>query len=286
MSTQLFDPVGYKAGQRRDWTEAAAGWRKWWEPLEAALAPVGNRLIELAAIRPGHRVLDIATGIGEPALTAARVVGPGGTVVGTDISPGMLEVARARATDLGIENVEFHEMDAEALDLPEGSFNAVLCRFGLMFLPNLEQALGGIRRLLVPGGDFAASTWGPPDRNPMNAATFAAIARVLELPPPAPGTPGIFSLADADKLAGRVQGAGFIDVRTETLPVRSEFESLEAYIRFLQDVGAPIHNLLAGESRERRSEVWEAVAEANRTFVGADERLYLSGESILVRGRR
>jgi SAM-dependent methyltransferase len=286
MSTQLFDPVGYKAGQRRDWTEAAAGWRKWWQALETALGPVGDRLIELAAIRPGHRVLDVATGIGEPALTAAGVVGSSGRVVGTDISPGMLGVARARATDLGIKNAEFHEMDAEALDLPEGTFNAVLCRFGLMFLPNVEQALGGIRRLLVPGGGFAASTWGPPDRNPMNAATFAAIARVLQLPPPAAGTPGIFSLADGADLARRVQAAGFVDLHTETLAVRSEFESLEAYVRFLQDVAAPIRKLLAGESRERRSEVWEAVADANREFVGHDGRFYLSGESLLVRGRR
>lgn len=286
MSTQTFDPAAYKAGQRRDWTEAAEGWRKWWRPLEAALGPVGDRLIQLAAVRAGHRVLDVATGIGEPAVTAARLVGPAGRVVGTDISPGMLAVARERAAELGLGNVEFHEMDAEALDLPESSFDAVLCRFGLMFLPDVDRTLVGIRRLLVPGGRLAASVWGPPERYPMATAAFGAVARVLELPPPAPGTPGMFSLADGDALAGRFRAAGFADVHTETLIVRIEFDSLDESMRFLQEVAAPINNLLADETPERRAQVWRAVAEANEQFVGADGRLQASGESILVGGRR
>jgi SAM-dependent methyltransferase len=286
MSTQTFDPAAYKAGQRRDWTEAAEGWRKWWRPLEAALGPVGDRLIQLAAVRPGHRVLDVATGIGEPAVTAARLVGPAGRVVGTDISPGMLAVARERAAELGLGNVEFHEVDAEALDLPESSFDAVLCRFGLMFLPDVDRTLVGIRRLLVPGGRLAASVWGPPERYPMATAAFGAVARVLELPPPAPGTPGMFSLADGDALAGRFRAAGFADVHTETLIVRIEFDSLDESMRFLQEVAAPINNLLADETPERRAQVWRAVAEANEKFVGADGRLQGTGESILVGGRR
>jgi enediyne biosynthesis protein CalE5 len=286
MSTQTFDPAAYKAGQRRDWTEAAEGWRKWWRPLEAALGPVGDRLIQLAAVRPGHRVLDVATGIGEPAVTAARLVGPAGRVVGTDISPGMLAVARERAAELGLGNIEFHEMDAEVLDLPESSFDAVLCRFGLMFLPDVDRTLAGIRQLLVPGGRLAASVWGPPERYPVATAAFGAVARVLELPTPAPGTPGMFSLADGDELAGRFRAAGFADVQTETLVVRLEFDSLDEYMRFLQEVAAPINNLLADQSPERRAQVWRAVAEANEQFVGADGRLQGTGESILVGGRR
>lgn len=286
MSTQTFDPAAYKAGQRRDWTEAAEGWRKWWRRLEAPFGPVGDRLIQLATVGPGHRVLDVATGIGEPAVTAARLVGPAGRVVGTDISPGMLEVARERAAEIGLGNVEFHEMDAEAPDLPESSFDAVLCRFGLMFLPDVDRTLVGIRRLLVPGGRFVASVWGPPERYPVVAVAFGAVARVLELPAPAPGTPGIFSLADGDELAGRFRAAGFADVQTETLIVRFEFDSLDEYILFLQEVAAPINNLLADESPERRAQVWRAVGEATEQFVGADGRLQASGESILVGGRR
>jgi SAM-dependent methyltransferase len=155
-----------------------------------------------------------------------------------------------------------------------------------MFLPNVDRALEGVRRLLLPGGRFAASVWGPPERVPMNSVTVAALARVLELPPPASGTPGLFSLADADALAGRFRAAGFADVQTETLLVRAEFESLQEYILFLREVAAPIQNLLAGERPERGSEVWHAVTEANEQFVGADGALHLTGESILVAGRR
>jgi SAM-dependent methyltransferase len=198
----------------------------------------------------------------------------------------MLAVARERAAELGLGNVEFHEMDAEALDLPESSFDAVLCRFGLMFLPDVDRALVGVRRLLVPGGRFVASVWGPPDRYPMATVAFGAVARVLELPPPGPGTPGMFSLADGDALAGRFRAAGFADVHTETLLVRAEFESLEEYILFLQEIAAPINNLLADASPERRAQVWGAVAEANEQFVGVDGRLQGKGESILVGGRR
>lgn len=287
MSTKTFDPIAYKAAQRRDWTDAASGWRKWWKPLEEALAPAGDRLVELAGIRRGQRVLDVATGVGEPAITAARVVGPTGAVVGTDISPGMLEIARERAAGLGLDNVEFYEMDAEALDFPEGSFDAVLCRFGLMFLPDVDAALRDVRRLPAPRGRFAASVWGPPERVPMNSVILGAVARELELAPPAPGTPGLFALADADALAGRLRAAGFAEVQAETLVVRLEVGSLDEYVRFLQDVAAPINNLLANETPERRSRVWRAVAgAANERFVGADGRLHLSGESVLVAGRR
>jgi hypothetical protein len=155
-----------------------------------------------------------------------------------------------------------------------------------MFLPDVDRTLVGIRRLLVPGGRFAASVWGPPDRVLMNSVTLGAVARVLELPPPAPGTPGLFSLADADALAGKLRATGFADVHTETLLVRFEFDSLEEYVLFLQEVAAPINNLLADESPERRAQVWRAVGEANEQFVGADGRLHGSGESILVGGRR
>jgi ubiquinone/menaquinone biosynthesis C-methylase UbiE len=286
MSTGSFDPAAYKAGQRKDWTGAAGGWRKWWKTLEAAFRPVGDRLVQLAAVRAGHHVLDVATGIGEPAVTASLVVGPAGRVVATDLSPGMLEIARERAADLGLGNIEFREMDAEALDLPGGTFDAALCRFGLMFLPDVDRALGGIWRLLVPGGRFAASVWGEPDRVPFLSVTMSTITRELDLPPPLPGAPGLFSLADGDKLASRFEAVGFAELHTETLQVVMEYASLDEYIQFVRDVSAPIKNLLADVTPERKAEVWRAVAEAHEGSVGANGRLRLSGETILVAGRR
>ena len=135
MTTPPFDPVQYKTTQRQEWDSASSGWNKWWSLIEQAMQPASDRLVALAELQPGQRVLDVATGIGEPAVTAARRVGPGGQVVGTDLSSEMLIIARERVSALGLKNLTFRQVDAEALDFPENSFDAVLCRFGLMFLP-------------------------------------------------------------------------------------------------------------------------------------------------------
>jgi enediyne biosynthesis protein CalE5 len=166
MSTPAFDPLQYKALQRHEWGVSAAGWQRHWAIWERAAQHVNVRLIELAHVDAGHRVLDIATGLGEPACTAARRVGPTGWVVATDVSPQMLALAQEGASMLGLQNMEFREMDAEEPDLPAHTFQAVLCRWGLMFLPHLAPALSKLRRLLVPGGRFAAIVWGPPERAP------------------------------------------------------------------------------------------------------------------------
>ncbi len=285
MASRAFDPATYKAGQRRDWNRAAEGWRRWWKPIEAMLAQMSDRLIQLTALRPGERVLDVATGVGEPALRAAAIVGAEGRVVGTDIAPEMLQIARERAEESGLDNVEFLEMDAEDLDFPQSSFDVVLCRFGLMFLSDVERALRGVRRVLVPGGRFAASVWGPPERVPMNSVTLGAIAQTLELPPQPPGTPGVFALAEAGRLEQVVLNAGFADVATETMDLRIAFPSVDDYVNYLKDISAPIRDLLQGEPPELREKVWQAVAEANMQFVDADGELHLSGESILVSAR-
>lgn len=286
MTTTTFAAERYKAAQRTDWDAAAQGWRTWGENLEAAFGPVGRRLIELAGIRAGYAVLDVATGIGEPALTAAGLVGSSGTVVATDLAPGMIGIARDRAAARGLANVVFYEMDAEELDLPERSFDAVLCRFGLMFLPDVDRALASCYRVLVPGGRIAASVWGSPDRVPMSAATFGAVARTLQLPPPPPGSPGVFALADAAALQGRFEAAGFTGVRSETSRVEMEFRSVEEMVAYLTDVAAPIHNLLKHEPPERRQAVWAAIADANRQFVGDDGRVHLWGDAFLLSGSR
>lgn len=285
MATQTFDAVKYKAGQRQDWTTASAGWKKWWRTLERALTPVSQRMVELAEIRSGQRVLDVATGIGEPALTAARLVGPSGHITATDIAPGMLEVATERAKEEGLTNVEFREVDAEAIDFPEGSFDAVLCRFGLMFLPNLAGSLGAIHRVLSDRGHLAAAVWGPPERH-FGAVTMGTIARELQLPPPPPGTPNIFRLSDRTALEKSLGEAGFEDVRTEPLKVNIEFASVDEYIGFLQETSPPITSLLANQSAQRKREVWQAVAEANRQFVTAGGIVRLEAESVLVAARR
>ena len=145
---QAFNSEDFKAQQRQMWDNAAAGWQTWWETIERGAQKVSDKIVELAEIKPGDKVLDIATGIGEPAVTAARKVMPDGKVVATDISPQMLANAKTRAKSLGLDGIiEFRESDGEKLDLlePRARFDAILSRWGLMFFPNLPAALVRIK---------------------------------------------------------------------------------------------------------------------------------------------
>ena len=137
--------------------DGARSWAKWFHIMEAAAGPLSEHMVELAGVAPGGRVLDIATGVGEPAVSAARRAGPEGSVLATDLSADMLAHGRQRAEDLGLSNITFQEMDAQALDLSEDSFDAVLCRWGLMFVDDLDAALAGIRGCLKPGSEFGCS---------------------------------------------------------------------------------------------------------------------------------
>ena len=215
-----FDPVEFKENIRKEWRSAAGGWRRWLDVVEA---PEGGQrhsaeLIALAELRPGASVLDVGGGYGEPSLTAARVVGPEGHVVCTDISEEMLATARDRADEAGITNVEFIARDAEDLDYDDETFDAVISRATLMFLPDVAGTLRRLHGFLRPGGRLAASVWGPISAVQF-AAAFPVVAQELELPPPPPGQPGAFALSDPARLAALVTEAGFRDVETGTVPV-------------------------------------------------------------------
>src|SRR5436190_18633830 len=136
MEAKTIDPTEFRDTQRKQWDGSATGWKKWVDEMTAATQPVSDRLVELAGITPGSRVLDVAAGYGEPALTAARKAGPDGHVVATDISTEMLAFGRERAAAAGAANLEFVESEASALDLPEGSFDAAVSRWALIFEPD------------------------------------------------------------------------------------------------------------------------------------------------------
>ncbi|MEW6544602.1 MAG: methyltransferase domain-containing protein [Nitrospirota bacterium] len=286
MSIKPFDPVQYKAAQKQDWSNVAAGWKKWWKTMEQSARPASDRLVELAALKPGHQVLDVATGIGEPAVTAARKVGPTGQVIATDQAPQMLAIGRERAAELGLANVEFREADAETLDFVQQSFDAILSRWGLMFLPNLSGALTRMHRLLKPGGRLAAAVWGPPPKVPFISLAMGTVRQQLQLPPPPPDVPGPFSLADVGVLERAFAQAGFREVRSEPLVLTFEWPSAEDYTRFQQDIAAPILALVAKEPPERQAAVWRAITEAARQHAGADGRVRMAGEAICVVAQR
>lgn len=286
MSTQSFNPSQYKAGQRQEWDSAAAGWEKWWEPIEKAAQKVSDRMVDLAGIRPGHHVLDIATGVGEPAVTAARRVGPQGRVVGTDLSSGMLAIAETRASALGLRNVEWRQIDAEELDYPENTFDAALCRWGLMFLPNLPVALGRVRRLLKPDARLVASVWSVPPKVPMVSLAMGVIQRMLQLPPPPPTVPGVFSLAAPGAVERAFAEAGFRDVQLEATEMILEMPSTQAYVSELRDVAPPLRAMLAQQPAQRQEDVWQAIAQAAQQHAQPDGTLRMANETMIAVGRR
>jgi enediyne biosynthesis protein CalE5 len=286
-ASELFDPVAFKEAQRSDWQSAASGWRKWHDVLEAEVGGqvVSRNLVELAGLGPGDNVLDVATGYGEPALTAARTVLPGGRVMAIDIAADLLAFGRERVRNAGLDNVEFVEADAEALRFPDETFDAILSRQGLQFLPDVPGTLERLHSMLKRDGRLAATVWGPLDTVQF-AMPIPIIFTELKLPPPTPGRPGPFALADAGMLTQLVADAGFQDVQTGTMTVIYETASREDLTRWIRDVAPPIVNLVTGQSPEVQERIWRAVTDAWAPLTTSDGRVRTQNQVIWVAATR
>jgi len=284
MSIQSFDPNLYKDRQRRLWDSVADGWEKWWPAQEEMLQCVSDRLVDLAGILPGHLVLDVGTGIGEPAITAGRRVGPAGYVVATDQSRQMLAVAQKRADTYGLENLEFREMDAERIKFPDGSFDSILSRFSLMFLPALFSFLTKTRRMLAPGGRFAASVWGVASKVPMASLAFDLAREMFHLPPPPAEAPSLFGLAGG-ALERALSHSGFTDVHAEEMTCTLKLSSAETLVQFLRDVNVPLVAMLENQSAGQQAEYWQALATAAQAYTAQDGSINLPNTVICAVGR-
>ena len=232
-----FNPINLNLNNARCGIIAAAGWQTWWETIERGAQKVSDKIVELAEIKAGDKVLDIATGIGEPAVTGARKVMPNGKVIAIDISPQMLAIAKTRTASLGLDGImEFRESDGEKIDLPDqtAKFDAVLSRFGLMFFPNLPSALVKIRHLLITNGRLSAAVWSTPSKVPLIDLASGTVRKQINAPPPPPGTPGPFALADAETLKQLFSQAGFKDIKVDTFQITFEFDSPESYTKHIQ----------------------------------------------------
>jgi SAM-dependent methyltransferase len=284
---RAFDPIAFKRKTRQEWNDAADGWRRWCHVVEGKDGGQhhSTKLVELARVRSGASVLDVGGGYGEPSLTAARVVGPKGRVVCTDISPGLLAFARERAREAGLGNVEFIEADAEQLDFEKESFDAIVSRALLMFLPDVPGTLRRLRSFLKPGGRLAASVWGDKSRVPF-ATAGSIIADELGLPPPPPGLPGIFALADQRRLERFAREAGFQDVETGTTAVIFETETPAQFTEFIREVAPPFSVLLKDQTPDARARIWGKVTEAYGRFADATGRVRTTNEAVWVAGTK
>jgi len=282
MSNQTTEAERINREQREFWNSSAPGWKQMWSMLERAGQHVSQRLVELARVESGQRVLDIATGSGEPAVTAARKVGPSGLVVATDQSPAMLDLARERAAALGLRNMKFVETSAEELAVDERNFDATLCRWGLMFVGDLDAAVRRIRQLLAPGAHFATAVWGPSQKVPMISLGDDAVRELAKLPPPPPGAPGPLKLADPGPLQRALTAAGFNDVQVEPINVRFEFASAEAFAEQRRTISAPFRMMLSKHPPELQRRILDTLAQAARQYADASGRVRMDNEAILI----
>ncbi|HEV2809720.1 MAG TPA: methyltransferase domain-containing protein [Acidimicrobiales bacterium] len=279
-----FDPVHYKTTTRQQWEDAAEAWHRWGPTLEEWLGEATERMLDAGAVVNGSRVLDVAAGAGGQTLAAARRVGPTGHVVATDISPSILTYAAKAAAEGGLTNVETVEADGERLDeFPASSFDAVISRVGLIYFPDQQQALAGMRRVLPDGGRLAAIVYSTPDRNQFFSLPVSIIRARAQLPPPQPGHPGPFSLGGPGVLEEALTIAGFRDITVEAVPAPLRLTSASECVRFERDSFGALHQMLAGVRAEERPAVWDEIEQALRRFetvdgfVGPCELLVASG---------
>ena len=279
-----FDPDKFKTTTRAQWQAAAEAWDRWGTLLSQWLGPATETMLDMAAVGRGARVLDVAAGAGEQTLAAARRVGANGHVLATDISPAILGFAQDAARRAGLKNVETLELDGERHEtLEENSFDAAISRVGLIYFPDQQRALRGIRHALKPGGRFAAVVYSTPDRNPFFSIPVGIIRQRAKLPPPLPGQPGPFSLGGEGVLEKTLQQAGFrdIEVRRVDSPVR--LPSAAECVRFERESFGALHQMMATLSEAERSETWREIEtalakfETTAGFVGPCEMLVGAG---------
>jgi SAM-dependent methyltransferase len=285
MESKAVDPVAFRETQREQWDTAAAGWRKWSELIDAAAGAVSERLVDLAGVESGSRVLDVAAGYGEPSLSAAMKTGPEGKVTATDISAEMLAYGRERAAEAGLENIEFIESDAMSLDFPEENFDAALSRWGIIFEPDGEAAAERVRGFLKSGSRMAISSWGPPDQVPMLGIAMGTAMKRLDVPPPPPGTPGPLSRPTPEALAGLLEGGGFSDVKVEETTVTMEWSSPEEFSTFVKEIAPPVNAIIDPHPKQVRDETWGAITEAAREVAADDGAVRLENLALLAVGR-
>ena len=260
----------WKNGMRREWTEAAGGWRKWHVQLEVLGRAATEAIVEAAQVSPGMRVLDLASGTGEPALSLAQAVGPAGTGTATDLVPEMLAAAEEHARQRGITNITFQRADAEALPFSDQAFDVVTCRMGVMLFANVPAALGEVRRVLKPGGRIAFVVQGPEEQNPWQACVMQAIGKYAPIPVPEPGAPHVYRFARPGTLSQALRDAGFRDVHEESRTVAWPWPgSPENYWAYRRETTTRVRNYLASVPEAARESLGrEVIASMQKYYDG------------------
>jgi ubiquinone/menaquinone biosynthesis C-methylase UbiE len=270
--------------QKESWNKFSSGWQKWDVLLKDFMKPYGDAMVSLLDLQPSARVLDVAAGTGEPGLTIAATVA-GGRVTMTDLSDNMLHVAREIARERQLTNVDFQVCDVSELPFEENSFDAVSCRFGFMFFPDMELAAREMTRVLKPGGKLVAAVWDGPEKNFWVTAMMGTIARHLDFPPPPPGAPGMFRCAQESMLTGLFNNAGLEGTGQNNITAQMNIQTAEQYWELMTDVAAPVVSALANADAHTIQVIKEEVFDLLASRYTAGEVVIDAG-AIIVYGKK
>ena len=265
-----------------DWTAVASAWDASTDYLEGHSAPATEAWVAAADLRPGDRLLELAAGPGTMGRRWSELVGPQGRVLLSDLAPGMVEVARRR--NAAVDNVEVAVLDITSIDQPEGSFDVVVSRMGLMFAPDPALAFREVRRVLADGGRFAALTWGGMEHNPwMTCVGMAAMANGLVSGGPPVGPGGIFSLSDPAQLTTLAEDAGFREVATKEIDVSSHSDSIDTHVRRVSALAGPLAAAFAAATPQQLDAVSQTAAQLAADYTD-EHGVTLPGRAILTVG--
>ena len=244
--------------QKASWNRFAAGWKKWDPVTMEFLQPMKEAIINYLQPKDGQKILDIAAGTGEPALSIAASI-KNGVVTITDISEEMMEIAREKAIAKELSNIETVICDASDLPFENGSFDAVSCRFGFMFFPDIQLAANEIYRVLKPGGRFATTVWNFPEKNFWVTAIMGTIMRLMEIPPPPPEVPGMFRCCKPGRMRDILEKAGFNDIEERGVLSTLKTESVDEYWEMMTEIGASVVAALSQADESMQSKIKEEV---------------------------
>jgi SAM-dependent methyltransferase len=275
------EPEEQRAASREMWERAAEGWGSRADSVREWGMPVSATMVDALALQPGQTVLELAAGPGDTGFMAAELVQPGGKLISSDGAEAMLEVARARAAELGVGNVEFRQLELEWIDLEAGSVDAVLCRWGIMLIVDPEAAAKEIRRVLKTGGRAAFAVWDRPDRNPWATIPSQAMIELGLAERPDPNAPGMFRLAADGALVELLESAGFTDVKVAPVSLDRRYNTADEFVEETLELSPMMRRTLAEVSEPDRQRVSERILAATQAYAADDRSVLLPGSSLV-----
>ncbi|MCB0367535.1 MAG: class I SAM-dependent methyltransferase [Bdellovibrionales bacterium] len=268
MSTpNTFNPQAFKTTTRTQWNSAAEAWHRWGPLLSRWLGPATQTMFDLCDLNEGKRVLDVAAGAGEQSVAAAKRVGSEGYVLATDLSPKILKFAKSSARLEGLNNLDVMEMDGEHLaELETELFDAVISRVGLIYFPDQQKALQGMRKQLKEGGKIGAVVYSTAEKNGFFSLPVSIIRKRANLPAPLPGQPGPFSLGNKEVLKKAFVDAGFKDVKVVAIDAPVRLSSAAECLQFEQESFGALHQMLSSASDVEKDDIWQEIEDQLRQF--------------------